>query len=53
MKDVLTLQDEIARAIAAEVGAVAQPTTQSLVDPADPRFDALLRRATAPLRSKS
>jgi len=34
MKDVLTLQDEIARAIAAEVGAVAQPTTQSLVDPA-------------------
>jgi len=34
MKDVLTLQNEIARAIAAEVGAVAQPTTQSLVDPA-------------------
>src|SRR4029453_1393196 len=28
MKDVLTLQDEIARAIAAEVGAVAQPAMQ-------------------------
>jgi len=34
MKDVLTLQDEIARAIAAEVGAAALPATQALVDPA-------------------
>jgi TolB-like protein len=33
-KDVLALQDDIARAIAAEVGAAAQPATPAPVDPA-------------------
>jgi TolB-like protein/Tfp pilus assembly protein PilF len=41
MKDVLALQDDVARAIAAEVGLAARPSAQALVNPAV--YDVYLR----------